>query len=298
LHSLETESIIRTSRQRDRDAAARTNDPTGNAKPMQTELLELVMMMFCRQCEQLEPLGEIVRELGDHKPRPVGVKVLAGEATSADAIFELFDEVLRSTSSEVMFENARSNTFSIGDGGRVEILPDDALAAFIEGDSLDDHAEGLGPTGRSIGELGPLGFRFPGVWFPGVFGSGFDGIAKARSEPGRDREFQGFFQKIGHHFPAIEAGIETKSNATNGGKTREALGDKARGFMSAGFVSRAESHSHQEPGLRPEAKKGMKSFDFGVAISGAFFEVSVDLKDGAVEIEGDGFIAPDDGRAF
>lgn len=298
LHSLKAQHIVRASGQSDLDPASGTNDPAGNAKPMEAELFELVMMVFRRQSEQLEPLGEIVGELGDHEPGAVGVKILAGEASSADTVFELLDEVLRPASSEVVFEDARSDSFSVGDDGRIEIFTDHALAAFVVGGSLDDHTEGFGPTHGPIGKLGPLGLRLPWVGFPGIFRSGFNGFAKGRSEHGRDRELQGFFQEIGGYLAAIEAGIESKSDATNGGNTGEALGDEAGGFMGAGSVPRAESHSHQDPGLRPEAKERMKSFDLGVAVPGSFFEVSVDLKDGAIEIEGDGLVAADDGRAF
>ena len=256
------------------------------------------MMMLCRQSEKLEPLGEIVGKLGDHEPGAVGVKILAGEATSADTVLELFDEVLRPASSEMVFEDTRANSFSIGDNRRIEKFTNHTLVSFVVGGSFDDHTESLGPTDGTIGELGPFSVLLPWVGLPGIFENGFDGIAKGRSEPGRDRELEGFFQEIGDHLAAIEAGIESKSDATNGGNTGEALGDKAGGVMGTGSVTRAKSHSYQEPGLRPEAKERMESVDFGVAVSGSFFEVSVDLKDGAIEIEGDGLVAADDGCAL
>jgi len=269
------------------------DETAGHAKPVKTKLLDLMMLFFGRQDEQFEPLGEVVGNLSDHEPGPVGVEALAREKASAEAVFELLDVVLGSTAGEVMSEDTRRGAAAVGDDGAVEELTDDALLTLIEGASLDDHPKGLGPTDGSIGDLGPLGAVFPGIGMPAFFRNGVYGRAKGRREFCRDGELKGSLDEIHDNIPSIEAGIHAQVDHPAFRQAREAFTKKALRPLSAGLVPRTESHTEEESLLRPEAKQRVQTLDLGVPVSRAFLEVAVDGEDGAIEIEGDGDITPD-----
>ena len=290
---------IRPSSEGENKATTGVDETTGHTKPVKAEGFKLNGVFSSREHEELESLGKVVGELRDHKPRPVGIKPLAGKVAGTETVLELFDVVLGAAPSEMVFKDARSSAPSVGNDRGVKELADEPLAALIKGCSLNDQAKGFRPLLRLVGELGPFRLFFPGIGLPALVGDDLDGPAEGGREEGRDREVQGFFNEIRDDIPAIETGIEAKTKtAVIGGHTREALSQKARGALSAGLVAATKSHAHQQPRFGPEAQQRMESFDRCVCVSSPFFEVAVDLEDGAVEVERDGQItAPEAGAA-
>lgn len=296
--------VIGPSSQGENKAAAGVDETTRHTKPVKTEGLELNGVFSSGQHEEFECLGEVISELGDHEPGPVGIEPLAGKAAGTETVLELFDVILGTASGEMVFKDARSGAPPVGNDRDVEELAEEPLAALIKGCPLDDQAKGFWPLLGLVGELGPLGLFFPGIGLPVLLGNGLDGPAEGGSKEGRDGEVQSLFSEIGDDIPAVETGIEAKAKpAVIGGQAREALPQEAVGALGAGLVAAAKSHAHQQPCFGPEAQQRMESFDGRVGVSGAFFEVAVDLKNGAVEVECDGLIAaheagaPADGRS-
>lgn len=286
-----TKDVIGASRQGENKATTRADETTGHTEPVKTESLELNMVFSSRQYEELESLGKVVSELGNYEPRPVGIEPLAGKVTGTETVLELFDVVLGATPGEVVFEDARSSSSSVGNDRDVEELADEPLAALIKGCPLNDQAKGFRPLLRLVGELGPFGLFFPGIGLPLLVGNGLDGPAEGGSKEGRDGEVQGLFNKIRDDIPAVETGIEAKAKpAVIGRHPREALSQKTGGTLGAGLVAATKSHAYQQPRLGPEAQQWMVSFDGRVCVSSPFFEIAVDLEDGAVEIERNGLI--------
>ena len=248
-------------------------------------------MFLSRQHEELERLGKVVSKLRSHEPRPVGIEPLAGKVTGTETVLELFDVVLRSTPGEVVFENARSCSSSIGNDRDVEELANEPLATLVQGRSLYDQAKGFRPLLWLIGELGPFGLFFPGIGVPALVGNRLDGPSEGGSEKGRDGEVQGLFHEIRDDIAAVKTGIEAKAKtAVIGGNTREALSEETRSPVGAGLVAATKSHADQQACLGPETQQRMVSFDGCVCVSSSFFEIAVDLEDGTVEVEGYGLI--------
>jgi len=248
-------------------------------------------MFSCRQNEKFEELGEVIGELRDHQPCPVGDEAPAGQMAGADAVLELLDVVLGASSGKMMFENAAACSPSVGDHRGVEKLSDDSLGAFVEGRSLDDHPECRRPTMRPVRELRPFGIFLPGIRAPSVSRKVLDGVAKGRSELCRDRELQSFFEETLHNLPAVEPGIKANADETITGQAGETLGDKAGRFMRSVLVSGAKSHADEKSRLRPEAQKRMQPLDPRIPVAGSLLEIAEDLNDGAVEIKGDGLLS-------
>ena len=296
--------VIRPSSQGENKATAGADETTHHTKPVKTEGLELNGVFSSGQHEELESLGKVVGELGDHEPGPVGIEPLAGKVAGTETVLELFDVVLGTAPGEVVFEDARSGAPTIGNDRDVEELAEEPLVALIQGGSLDDQAKGFGPLLRLIGELGPFGRFFPGIGLPALVGNGLDGPAEGGCEEGRDGEVQSLFHEIGDDTAAVETGIEAKAKpAMIGGNTRETLSQETRSSLGAGLIAATKSHADQQPCFGPEAQQRMVSFDGRVGVSSPFFEVAIDLENGAVEVERDGMItaheagAPADGRS-
>lgn len=178
LRSGKPESVIGSSGKGDGDATTGTDDPCGHAEPVQAEFLELMVVCSCWQNEKLEELSEIVGELCDHEPRPVGDEALAGQMTGADAVLELLDIILGASSGEMRLQNAAAYAPSIGDYRGVEELSDDSLGAFVVRRSLNNHPECPRPAMGVVRELHPLGIFLPGVRLPALSRQRLDGVAK------------------------------------------------------------------------------------------------------------------------
>ena len=176
---------IRPSSEGENKATTGVDETTGHTKPVKAEGFKLNGVFSSREHEELESLGKVVGELRDHKPRPVGIKPLAGKVAGTETVLELFDVVLGTAPGEVVFEDARSRASSIRNDRDVEELADEPLVTLIQRRSLDDQAKGSRTLLWLIRELGPLGLFFPGIGLPLLLGNGLDSPSEGGSKEGR-----------------------------------------------------------------------------------------------------------------
>ena len=287
LGSAEALCIIGGSGQGDDAPPARVDDPCRHTQPVQAEMFELLVGFLGRQGEEFEPLSEVIGELGDHEPRPIGGEVVTWQGSSSQTVLELLYVVLSSSSAEVMLDETAACAPTVGEDGIVAKVADHALVAFVVRDSLDDHAECSGPVFGVVRELTPVSVFFPGIGFPLIRGNRFNCPIEGGCELSGDGEVNVFGQEIGDYLFVVEAGVHAHAYAATSRQTRQATGDEAPGLVIAVPVSGSELDADEESVLRPEAQQWMESPDALVAVAGTLFEEAVDLEDGAVKVQCD-----------
>ena len=244
---------IRSPRKGEGESAGRVDQPTCHTEPVKPESLELMVMFPDGQNEELEPLSEIVGELRDHEPGPVGGEAAAGERAGAETVLELLDVVLGAAAGEVVSDDARSCAPAVRNDGGVEELADHTLRAFVVGGSLDDHAEGPGPAHGSICDLRPLGPFLPGVAPPRPLGNALDRMAKGRGEPGRDGELEAPGEQCLDDLAAVKAGIHAQAHQPTLGKAAKAFAQEAYCTVRACSIAPAQTHTEQGAAAPPRS---------------------------------------------
>jgi len=289
LSSAEAGGIVGGSGQGDDAPPPGVDDPCGHTQPVQTQMFELLTGFLRGQNEEFEPLSEIVCELGDHQPRPIGGEVMTREGSSSQAVLELLDIVLSASSAEVMLDQTAARPPAVGEDGIVAEFADHTLVAFVVRDSLDDHAECLWPCLGPVWELTPVSILLPGIGFPLICPDCLNGPIEGGCELSGDAKLHAFGQEIGDYRFVVEAGVHAHPDVAVSRQTREATGNEACGLVIAVSVSGSEFNADQEPVLSPEAQQWMESPDSLVAVASTLFKEAVDLEDGAVQIQGDDF---------
>jgi hypothetical protein len=240
----------------------------------------------CRQNEELEPLSEVVGQLGDHKPRPVGDEASTGQVTGSQAVFELLDVVLSTSSTQMMLDETSACRPAVGQNRVVTELADHALVAFVMTDSLDDHAECSRPVLGVIGELTPVSVFLPGIGLPLIGGDCLNGSTEGGCELSGDAKLHALVQKIGDYLIVIEAGVHAHADVGVSWQARQTAADRAYRLVIAVSVAWSQLCSDKQSTLGPEAQQWMEAPDLLVTVMGPLFKEAVDLEDGAVQVQG------------